>query len=141
MKRFLVSAHCLNHQVKIRISHHTLKKSESTITPAKDLVFVLDEPPVEGPKKKRKAKNGKEQDSTAGVTVKNFGSNLLVPKIKTSKFINICWRCRLDSPGDGVRLIMPVRPVAVLSSMLDVENKNINILWAVTKGSWSIFDM
>jgi hypothetical protein len=36
---------------------------------------------------------------------------------------------------------MPVRPVAVLSSMLDVENKNINILWAVTKGSWSTLDM
>eukprot|EP00435_Cladocopium_sp_Y103_P010918 s2091_g2.t2 len=53
-------------EVKIRISHHTLKKSESTIAPAKDLVFVLDEPSTEAPKKKRKGKNGKDQDSTAG---------------------------------------------------------------------------
>ena len=38
----------------MRISHHNLKVSDSTITPSKDLVFVMDDVEEEQPKKKSK---------------------------------------------------------------------------------------
>lgn len=115
-------------EVKLRISHHSLKKSENSITPTKDLVFVLDELNEEPTKKKRKKANAKDE-SVAGVTMKNFGSNVSVPKVKGSSLLKVAWRCRLDNQGDGSKLLMPVRPIAILSGMLEVEAQNVSLLW------------
>ncbi len=51
-KQYMVLLVCA--QVKVRISHHNLKVSDSTITPSKDLVFVMDDVEEEQPKKKSK---------------------------------------------------------------------------------------
>jgi hypothetical protein len=117
------------HQVKLKISHHTLKTSDGSIAPSKDLIFVMDDPPEEPTKKKAKTKkNSKDDASTAGVTTKNFGSNLSIPKFKHSSLLKTAWRCRLDSQQDGSKLVMPVQPIAVLAGMLEVESQNINLM-------------
>lgn len=123
---------CINpNQVKIRISHHAIKKNDATVTPTKDLVFVLDDVSSKPPKKRKKTGRGnKDQDTTGGVTVKNFGANLLIPKLKASSMLKVAWRCRLDGQPDGSKLLMPVRPVAILGGMLEVEVQNVSLMWS-----------
>ena len=115
-----------NIKVKLRISHHTMKKSECSLTQSKELVFVLDAPKEEERPKKKQKKN--TNGDTAGVTVKNFGASLQIPKVKTSNLISIGWRCRLDSQGDGGKVLMPVRPVAILNGLVELDNQIINLM-------------
>ena len=88
---------------------------------------MLDEPNEEPTKKKRKKANAKDE-SVAGVTMKNFGANVSVPKVKGSSLLKVAWRCRLDNQADGSKLVMPVRPIAILSGMLEVEAQNVSLL-------------
>lgn len=60
--------------------------------------------------------------------MKNFGNAIHVQKLKSSNKLKVAWRCRIDSIADGAKLVMPVRPVAVLAGMIDVENVNVNLL-------------
>ena len=113
-------------QVKLKISHHSKKNETCEVVSTKELVFVLDEPPTEAPRKRRK-KGEKKESKDDGVTMKNFGANLSIPKVKNSKFLNIAWRCRLDSQGE-TKVLMPVRPVAVLSSMLELGACNVILM-------------
>ena len=118
-----------NDQVKYKISHHSLKKNECSITPSKELVFVLDEPSDEPPRKKPKNKQGSKDKDAPMVTIKNFGANILIPKFKSSTILKVAWRCRLDSQADGAKLLMPVRPVAILSGSLEVlDGQNVNLI-------------
>lgn len=112
-------------KVKVNIAHHKVKVSDSTITPAKDLVFILDDPADEQPAKKRKKKKAVE---TPAATVKNFGNKLSIPKVKNSSKITIAWRCRLDAEADGVKMLMPVRPVAILSGAIELEKQNLSLM-------------
>ena len=74
-------------------------------------------------------KKANKDESVAGVTMKNFGSNVSVPKVKGSSLLKVAWRCRLDNQADGSKLLMPVRPIAILSGMLEVEAQNVSLLW------------
>ncbi len=111
--------------MKVNIAHHKVKTSDSTIQPAKELVFVLDDPVDEPTAKKRKKKKGVEPPAS---TVKNFGNKLLVSKVKNSGKLTIAWRCRLDSEADGVKMLMPVRPVAILSGTVELETQNLSLM-------------
>lgn len=118
-----------NDQVKYKISHHSLKKNECSITSSKELVFVLDEPSDEPPRKKQKNKTGSKEKDAAMVTIKNFGSTILIPKFKSSSILKVAWRCRLDSQADGAKLLMPVRPVAILTGSLEVlDGQNVSLM-------------
>lgn len=115
--------------MKYKISHHSLKKNECSITPSKELVFVLDEPSNEPPKKKQRAKKGSKDQDGPTVTIKNFGATISIPKFKNSAIMKVAWRCRLDSQADGAKLLMPVRPVAILAGSLEVlEGQNLNLM-------------
>ena len=82
------------HQVKLKISHHTLKTSDGSIAPSKDLIFVMDDPPEEPTKKKAKTKkNSKDDASTAGVTTKTLDPTFRFP----SSNIAVCSRLHGDA--------------------------------------------
>ena len=116
-------------KVKVRISHHTLKKSDQSISQAKDLVFVLDPlADAEQTKKKRKLKKGGKDAKESTVSVKNFGAHLNIPKVKNSQHVGLAWRCRLDSHTDGAKVLMPIRPVAILNGMVDIDKQNFSLM-------------
>ena len=120
-------------EVKVKISHHTVDQSQATVSPSKELVFVMDVPKEPKATKKDKksgsGKNAKDKD----ITAKSFGSYLSIPKFKNSENLTVSWRCRLDSQGDGFKTIMPIRPVAILAGNLELDNENINLLWVAGK--------
>jgi hypothetical protein len=113
----------------VRISHHNLKKTDQTMNQTKELVFVLDPPPdEEQKKKKRKLKKGGKEAKESTVSVKNFGAHLNIPKVKNSQHLGLAWRCRMDSQTDGAKVLMPIRPVAILNGMVDIDKQNFSLM-------------
>ena len=116
-------------QVKIKVSHHTVDKDTATVAPAKDLVFTMDELVEEEPGKKPKGKGKKEKkDAKPDVTAKNFGTRLRIPTFKNSQHLKVAWQCRIDSQTEGVKMIMPIRPVACLAGMVDIDQQNLSLM-------------
>ena len=83
-------------QVKIEVSHHALQDGAWKTT--KPLVFVLDNIPEEKQKKVKKELKEKKRklkkEGTDGISMKNFGAHLDVPKIKSAEHLTTAWRCR-----------------------------------------------
>ena len=113
-------------EVKVKMSHHSVDQSQATVSPSKELVFVMDVP--KEPKASKKDKKGGKAAKDKDVTTKNFGVHVSIPKMKNSENFIVSWRCRLDSQGDGFKTIMPIRPVAILAGNLELDNENINLL-------------
>jgi len=106
-------------QVKLKIAHRK-KTSEGDVTTSKDLIFLLDELPAAEPPKKKSKKTNKDGES---VNLKNFGAFINIAKFKRNENLGLAWRCRLESQQEMVSL-MPIRPVAILQGMVEVESQN-----------------
>lgn len=76
--------------MKIEISHHDIKGGE--FKNVKPLVFVVDEPKVEVKNEGKKSRKKKVAGGT--MNMKNFGSHLSIPKVKSSELLILAWRCR-----------------------------------------------
>lgn len=119
-----MASHVLASEVKVRISHHNIKKPDNAISSTKELIFVLDALD-DKPKKKNKGKKNSKEPTTS---VKNFGANLNIPKVKNNEHLKTAWRCRVDAQSDGAKVLMPIRPVAILAGMLELDNQNFSLM-------------
>lgn len=111
-------------EVKLAITHHSLTASGDSwkVDAEKALVFVLDQPKLmeTGAKKGKKAKR-------AGYTMKNFGGILNIGKMKDARRFVTGWRARLENSTNGVKTLVPIRPIACLSGVLDLGETYIRI--------------
>ena len=86
-------------KVKVEVSHHKLQDGEYKVTTP--LVFVLDDlkdadANVKKEKKEKKDKK-KGKKNNDGITLKNFGKDLQIDKIKSAQHMGLAWRCRFFS--------------------------------------------
>ncbi|CAK9107180.1 Uncharacterized protein SCF082_LOCUS49906 [Durusdinium trenchii] len=114
--------------VNISISHHTITTEDRCPTPtSKPLVFVLDDPKDPEDKKAKKPKKGKKgKEGKDALTAKNFGSRVDTSKFKQGSKLILAWRVRLDV-SEGANIV-PIRPIAVLSGTLDLQQTTIRLL-------------
>lgn len=111
-------------KVKIQISHHTLEGTD--IASSKEIVFIMDEPKGAEPKKGRKKKT--TADAKPSVSIKNFGAHVQVSKLKDVATLTLCWRCRIDSAGDGTKTIMPIRPTMCLAGGVQLDDEILRLM-------------
>eukprot|EP00438_Fugacium_kawagutii_P008987 Skav223739 [mRNA] locus=scaffold2572:167090:171101:+ [translate_table: standard] len=111
--------------VKIQISHHALEGTD--VSSSKEIVFIMDEPKRDDePKKGRKKKNN--GDAKPPLSIKNFGVHVQVSKLKDVSTLKLCWRCRVDSAGDGTKTIMPIRPTMCLAGAVELDDDILRLM-------------
>ena len=106
------------------ISHHAVK--DGSISPIKDIVFVMDalKEEEENPKKRK----SKKKDDSVECTARNFGAYLNISKFKECPHFKIAFRCRIESGSEGRKTLMPMRPVACLAGMLELDAVSIRLM-------------
>ncbi|CAL1125989.1 unnamed protein product [Cladocopium goreaui] len=117
-------------EVKLAVTHHVL--SSDKVSQEKPLVFLMDPPKdpkedrEEGGKPKRKKQ--KKEKGAGTMTNKNFGSVVDIAKLKKANRLLIGWRIRLDcNNSSGLKTIVPIRPVACVTGVLDLGETVIKI--------------
>lgn len=86
------------------------------------MIDDISEPEPQNKKKK------KDKDAPMEASVKGFWAYLDVSKFKACPHFIVAWRCRLESASGGVMKLMPLRPVACLSGMIDVDAQSMRLM-------------
>ncbi|CAK9042507.1 unnamed protein product [Durusdinium trenchii] len=113
-------------EVKLCVTHHNLSSDSEKIERQKSLCFLMDPPKdreASGKPNKKKLKKA----AAGNMTANNFGSILDISKLKRASRVVIGWRVRLDDGSSGMKTLVPIRPIACLTGVLDLGDAVVKI--------------